>query len=172
MIHFVEITSDMVTAEELTKELRSLEDVTEADVASVGTNRVVGEVTSNDCIVCSIIMDSKTGYFVGPATTGADCQLNYKLFLNGEGIPGFLQSLHDKGILYKISEIAKMAPQRALTPKQERVLKSALELGYYEYPKRISTEELSRSLNLAPSTVSEMLRRAERRIISGYFKSA
>jgi len=109
---------------------------------------------------------------VGPATTEADCQLNYKLFLNGEGIPGFLQTLHDKGILDKISEIAKMTPERALTSKQERVLKSALELGYYDFPKRISTEELSKALSLAPSTISEILRRAERRIISGYFRSA
>ena len=170
--HFVEITSNKVNSEKLTTELRNLGDVTEADVASVGSNRVVGAVTSNDCTVCSLIMDSKTGYFVGPATTETDCQLNYKLFLNGEGIPGFLQSLHDKGVFYKISEIAKMAPQRALTPKQERVLKSALELGYYEYPKRISTEGLSKALHLAPSTISEMLRRAERRIISGYFQSA
>jgi predicted DNA binding protein len=170
--HFVEITSAKTSAENLTKELRRLGDVTDTDIASVGINRIVGAVTSNDCIVCSIIMDSKTGYFVGPATTEADCQLNYKLFLNGEGIPGFLQTLHDKGILYKISEIAKMAPERALTSKQERVLKSALELGYYDFPKRISTEDLSKALHLAPSTISEILRRAERRIISGYFKSA
>ncbi|MFI5421180.1 MAG: helix-turn-helix domain-containing protein [Nitrososphaerales archaeon] len=170
--HFVEITSDKTSAEDLTEQLHNLVDVTDSDVATVGENRIVGAVTSNDCKVCSIIMESRNGYFVGPATTETDCQLNYKLFLNGDGIPGFLQSLHDKGILYKISEIAKMTPERALTSKQERVLKSALELGYYDFPKRISTEDLSRTLHLAPSTISEILRRAERRIISGYFKSA
>ncbi len=170
--HFVEITSSKTSAEALTRELQKLEDVTATDVASVGLNRIVGAVTSNDCRVCSVIMESKTGYFVGPATTETDCQINYKLFLNGEGIPGFLQTLHDKGILYRISEIAKMTPERALTSKQERVLKSALEMGYYDFPKRISTEELSKALELAPSTISEILRRAERRIISGYFKSA
>ena len=170
--HFVEITSPKTNSENLTKELRRLGDVTDIDIASVGANRILGAVTSTDCRVCSIIMDSKTGCFMGPAFTEADCQLNYKLFLNGEGIPGFLQTLHDKGILYKISEIAKMTPEEALTSKQERVLKSALELGYYDFPKRISTEELSKALNLAPSTISEILRRAERRVITGYFKSA
>lgn len=170
--HFVEITSEKSTSDELTNEIQNLQDVTDTDLASIGTNRVVGAVTSNNCMVCSTIMESKTGYFVGPATTETDCQLNYRLFLNGEGIPGFLQSLHDKGIIYKISEIAKMTPERALTTKQERVLKSALELGYYDFPKRISTDELSKTLGLAPSTISEILRRAERRIITGYFKSA
>ena len=170
--HFVEITSNKVSAEDLTRELRRSVDVTESDIATVGANRVVGAVTSNDCTVCSLIMESKTGYFIGPATTEIDCQLSYKLFMSGEGIPGFLQSLHDNGVLYKISEIAKMTPARALTSKQERVLKSALEMGYYDYPKRVSTEDLSKALDLAPSTISEILRRAERRIISGYFKTA
>lgn len=167
--HFVEITSDEVSSEELKLKLRECRDVTASDVAAVGSNRLVGAVTSNDCIVCSMIVQSQTGYFIGPASTENDCQITYKLFMNGEGIPNFLQTLHTKGISYKIAEIAKMSAKRVLTSKQERVLKSALELGYYEYPKRISTEELSKSVGLAPSTVSEILRRAEKRIISGYF---
>lgn len=167
--HFVEITSDKLNAEELKKHLGKFGDVTESDVAIVGPNRLVGAVTSNDCIVCSLILQSQTGYFVGPASTESDCQITYKLFMNGEGIPNFLQALHTRGIIYKIAEISKMSTSRALTSKQEHVLKSALELGYYDYPKRVSTEELSKVVGLAPSTISEILRRAEKRIISGYF---
>ena len=167
--HFVEITSDKNNADELKKELKGCADVTDSDIAAVGSNRLVGAITSNDCVVCSLIIRSQNGYFIGPAATEGDCQLTYKLFMNGEGIPKFLQSLHDRGIDYKIADIAKMSTSRALTSKQERLLKSALELGYYEYPKRISTEELSKTIGLAPSTVSEILRRAEKRIISGYF---
>jgi predicted DNA binding protein len=167
--HFVEITSDKTNAEELKKQLRRYNDITGSDIAAVGANRLVGAITSNDCIVCSLIIRSQTGYFIGPAATEKDCQMTYKLFMNGEGIPKFLQSLHDRGIVYKIADIAKMSTSRALTSKQERVLKSALELGYYEYPKKISTEDLSKVVGLAPSTISEILRRAEKRIISGYF---
>ncbi|MDA4111594.1 MAG: helix-turn-helix domain-containing protein [Thaumarchaeota archaeon] len=170
--HFVEISSNKSSAEDLTKELRKSSDVIDSDIASVGANRIVGAVTSNDCVVCSIITESKTGYFLGPATTELDCQMSYKLFMSGEGIPGFLQTLHDKGVLYKISEIAKMTTSKALTTKQEHVLKTALELGYYDYPKRISTEDLSKTVGLATSTVSEILRRAERRIITGYFETS
>jgi predicted DNA binding protein len=170
--HFVEITSERVHAEELKKELRKCGDIVESDVATVGPNRLVGAVTSNDCKVCSLIMHSQTGYFIGPAATEKDCQMTYKLFMNGEAIPSFLQSLHEKEIVYKIAEISKMSSSRALTSKQERVLKSALELGYYDYPKRVSTEELSKAVGLAPSTISEILRRAEKRIISGYFEKS
>ena len=170
--HFVEITSEKVTAEHLRKDVSKLADVTDCDLASVGLNRLVGAVTSNDCLVCFLIMQSQSGHFVGPAVTESNCQITYRLFMSGEGIPNFLQSLHENGVVYKIGEIAKMSPTRALTPKQERVMKSALELGYYDYPKRISTEELSKAVGVSSSTVSEILRRAERRIISGYFEKS
>jgi hypothetical protein len=116
--HFVEITSEEVSAEEMKKQLGKYSDVTASDIATVGSNRLVGAVTSNDCVVCSLIVQSQTGYFIGPATTEDDCQLTYKLFMNGEGIPNFLQSLHERGIAYKIDEIAKMSTKRALTLKQ------------------------------------------------------
>ena len=169
--HFVDIVSDKVNAEDMIRELRQFSDVIESDLASVGSNRLVGAVTSNDCRVCPVIMDSKTGYFVGPAVSGHDGKMTYKLFMSGDAIPKFLQTLHSNGIEYKISEISKLSPKRALTPKQERVLKSALELGYYDYPKRVSTEKLAKDLGVAPSTVVEILRRAERRIIGGYFEN-
>lgn len=167
--HFVDIVSDQVSAEVLINELSRSPDVIESDVARVGSNRLVGAVTSKECKVCPIIMDSKTGYFIGPAVSNHDGQMSYTLFMSGDAIPRFLQALHSNDIEYKISEISKMSPKRALTAKQERVLKSALELGYYDFPKRVTTEELARVLSAAPSTVTEILRRAERRIISGYF---
>lgn len=169
--HFVDIVSDRVDAQKLIEELRNSPNVIQSDVAAVGSNRIVGAVTCKDCKVCSVIMDSKTGYFVGPAVSDHKAQMSYKLFMSGDSIPKFLQTLHTKGIDYKITEISKISSKRVLTPKQEKVLKSALELGYYDYPKRITTEQLAETLGSAASTVTEILRRAERRIISGYFNS-
>ncbi len=169
--HFVDIVSDKVDSQKLVEELRNSPSIVQSDVATVGSNRVVGAVTSRECKVCTVIMDSKSGYFVGPAVSEHDSQMSYKLFMGGDAIPKFLQILHTKGIDYKISDISKISAKRALTPKQEKVLKSALELGYYDFPKRISTEQLAKAVGSAPSTVTEILRRAERRIISGYFEA-
>lgn len=169
--HFVDAVSDETNADKLSKDIRDSADVISSELASVGTNRLVGAVTSKNCDVCSSIINSSSGYFVGPAVTMNDCRLSYKLFMDGDAIPTFLQTLHDKGVVYEISEIAKLSAKQKLTSKQERVLKSALELGYFDYPKRVSTEELSNGLGIAPSTLNEILRRAERRIIKVYFES-
>jgi hypothetical protein len=56
-----------------------------------------------------------------------------------------------------------------MTSRQEKVLRSALELGYYEYPKRINTEELANILKIRSSTLSEILRRAEKNVVSDHF---
>lgn len=169
--HFVDIVSEKVDSQKLIEEIRKSPSIVQSDVASVGSNRIVGAVTSKECKVCAVIMDSKAGYFVGPAVSDRNSQMSYKLFMGGDAIPKFLQTLHNKGIDYKISDISKISTRRALTPKQEKVLKSALDLGYYDYPKRISTEQLAETVGLAASTVTEILRRAERRIISGYFET-
>ena len=53
-----------------------------------------------------------------------------------------------------------------LTERQKEVITTAKESGYYEVPRRISTEELSQKLGISTATVLEHLRKAEHRIMS------
>jgi len=55
--------------------------------------------------------------------------------------------------------------QVALTERQEEVLGTALEQGYFEFPRKISLTNLSELVGVRPSTLSEILRSAERRIL-------
>jgi DNA-binding CsgD family transcriptional regulator len=52
-----------------------------------------------------------------------------------------------------------------LTPRQRQTLLTAYALGYYDVPRRISSDELSRHLKVDKSTLVEHLRKAERKII-------
>ena len=52
-----------------------------------------------------------------------------------------------------------------LTPRQRQMLLTAYALGYYDVPRRISSDELSRHLKVDKSTIVEHLRKAERKII-------
>jgi predicted DNA binding protein len=166
--HFVDITSEKKSAEELKKQLRRSRSVTESNVTSLGKRRVVGIVTSNNCKVGLIIMKSsrKAGLLgIASALTVNNSQMNYKLYMKGEGIPEFLRSLRKRGISYKIAEVERLFTHNLLGPKQKRVLKSALERGYFDHPKRISKELLSKKLGLRANSVSEVLGKAEKKII-------
>jgi HTH DNA binding domain len=168
--HLVDITSEKKSAKALTKQLRRSRSVIESNVTSAYRNRLVGDVTSNNCRVGLIIMKSnqKAGLLgIASASTVSHSLMNYKLYMKGGGIPEFLQSLHNGGISYKIFEIEKLFTLRTLSSKQKRVLKSALERGYFDNPKRISKELLSKKLGLQTSDVSETLRIAEEKIMRG-----
>ena len=76
--HFVDVVSDKTGAEKLGKDIRESSDVVSSEMASVGSNRLVGAVTSTDCYVCSSIINSNSGYFVGPAVTEGNCRVSYR----------------------------------------------------------------------------------------------
>jgi predicted DNA binding protein len=54
-----------------------------------------------------------------------------------------------------------------LTKKQAFALLTALARGYYEIPKKISTEEIAGSLKLPRTTYEEHLRKAESKVMKG-----
>ena len=52
-----------------------------------------------------------------------------------------------------------------LTPQQMRILRLAYVEGYYNVPRKISTEELAKLLKMEKGNVGEHLRRAEKNIM-------
>lgn len=57
-----------------------------------------------------------------------------------------------------------------LTPKEQTVVYTAYARGYYDVPRRTGLNELARELNLGISTLNEILRSAERKIIEAFIK--
>ncbi len=53
-----------------------------------------------------------------------------------------------------------------LTTRQREVVRTAVELGYYEVPRRATHEDIADELDCATSTIDEHLRKAESRVVS------
>ncbi|MEM0022686.1 MAG: helix-turn-helix domain-containing protein, partial [Archaeoglobaceae archaeon] len=60
--------------------------------------------------------------------------------------------------------------KESMTFREEEILRTALEKGFFDYPKRIKLEELAKIFNISPSTLSEILRRAQKKVLERYFK--
>jgi hypothetical protein len=56
-------------------------------------------------------------------------------------------------------------PGNGLTDRQHEALRIAYELGYFEIPRGASLEDIAAELDIAPSSVSERLRRAQTQLI-------
>lgn len=59
-----------------------------------------------------------------------------------------------------------------LTERQREVLSAALELGYYENPRRATHADVADALDASPATVGEHLRKVESRIFSQFTAGA
>ncbi len=67
----------------------------------------------------------------------------------------FTQAVFSEGDLLKV-----------LTDKQKEIIIEAKRRGYYEYPRRINTQELSEKLGISKATTVEHLRKAEIRLMN------
>jgi predicted DNA binding protein len=64
------------------------------------------------------------------------------------------------------AKFSPSSPLRGLTDKQRKVLLTAFKLGYYDPPRRISSRELGKKLNIRSSTLTIHLIKAERRVLT------
>lgn len=71
--------------------------------------------------------------------------------------------------LHDITHVRTLAP--LLTSAQHRALSRAFEAGYYTVPKKVTLTELAASLGTSQASLSELLRRAEARIIARYMQA-
>ena len=84
-------------------------------------------------------------------------------------VSGFLSRLETDGVKFQLLKKKVLNRRGDITSRQEYVVKTALDLGFFDYPKKVNLEGLSRRLNVSYVTLAEILRRAEKNIISSYF---
>ncbi len=92
-------------------------------------------------------------------------------FLGSEKqIKEFMEKIDALGVHYRVvlladANFSPISPLSQLTEKQQEVLLAAYKWGYYDIPRKITSQELASKLGLGDSTVVEHLRKAEQRLI-------
>jgi predicted DNA binding protein len=89
---------------------------------------------------------------------------------NEENLKRILDLFKNIGKVTKISFVKPIFNEETilsyLTDKQREILIEAKKNGYYNYPRKINSEELSKKIGLSKPTVIQHLRKAEDRIVS------
>jgi predicted DNA binding protein len=111
------------------------------------------------CMTCPFLTLPRNGYT--PWTI---------LIPSSKSLKHFINELEKKGINTQIISSRKISLE-PLTPREIEILKTAYNLGYYNYPRSISFNELAKKLGIVPSTLSEALRKAEKKLILSYMRN-
>lgn len=88
-----------------------------------------------------------------------------------EQIKSFFDNLGKSGVRYRVVSLtdAKFSPDsplNRLTEKQRQAIVSAYKYGYFDAPRKISSEQLAKKLGLVKSTLTIHLRRAEHHLLA------
>lgn len=134
-----------------------------------GNGGVLVMLVMDSPVYCEIARDSGVLCSSCPfnATDFSEC--NWKLLVSdANALRTSLDMLKELGIRAETNEVSCAKYEDALTSRQREVLIAAVNSGYFEFPRRIGLHELAQRLSIRPSTLSEILRRAEGKMTKYY----
>ncbi|MEE8400950.1 MAG: helix-turn-helix domain-containing protein, partial [Candidatus Hydrothermarchaeaceae archaeon] len=71
---------------------------------------------------------------------------------------------------FRIKKVGKVDSAEILTQKEDEIVREAICRGYFDTPKRAGVRELAKEFAISISTLSEILRKGQKKILLSYFK--
>jgi predicted DNA binding protein len=118
--------------------------------------------------ICQAVIDSGAFCLSCPYSR-SDGDGKWRLLVkDSEQLKMLLAKLEDQAIMASIGELSEVKGGDRLTSRQSEILAKAISLGYFEFPRRFSLTELSKQVGIKPSTLSQVLRSAEEKVLTKY----
>ncbi|QLH77134.1 helix-turn-helix domain-containing protein [Halosimplex rubrum] len=155
-------------------ELVALDEIEETTVLGETSEKVVYKLTVDIDESVSAAFDPERidGAPVEPTTITPEGWHERKVFTDFEAFTEFRESCEDNGISFDLLSMtpdpsqADEVSQDGLTDRQREALTLAISRGYYESPRQVTTEALAEEMGISQPSLSGLLRRAERRVLT------
>lgn len=139
----------------------------ECSIIRTGNGQYLATILNVNCKLARVASDS--GCFITSAIPLNDDIIEWIVIApNKTLIKNLINRMRDGGYYVSSLYSAELEYSYSLTPRQEEVVRYAFENGYYEVPKRITTEDLCDMFKCSKSTMSVLIRDAEKNIIKYY----
>jgi hypothetical protein len=100
-----------------------------------------------------------------------DGTVTWDLTAPRDRLSALADQLENFDISYRVEYVREEpSDETLLTDRQRRIVTAALEAGYYDTPRETSLTDLADELDIAKSTASETLHRAEEKIIKDFLE--
>ena len=172
MIELIEVTSH-VAVKDVLRLISAEPNILYTSFTVFDKHRASGIIVTKTSPVCRA-MSSMMGFctncaMVAAPGDGEDLATKWQVVFPGKiSVKSFMAELRREGIDAKVTEVGKLTGNHSLTYEQERAIGLAEEDGYFKFPRATSLKELSDKLGISPSTLDEVLRRAEGKIVADH----
>lgn len=166
--NLVDIKAD---AEHLALVLEDMEanpTVSDIDLDQVGPGTLRGAVTSNVCLGCCTLVSSET-FLVGVKMDEEGIILQRIITKDREMVRQSIAKLEALGHTVTLEKLTTLKVDMYMTGYQEDVLMIAYERGYFDSPRRTDLKELSALFGVSIATMSEIIRKAQRKVLAEHF---
>ncbi|NOQ54311.1 MAG: hypothetical protein GQ558_06880 [Thermoplasmata archaeon] len=166
----VEINLREEDADAVIEFIKDFEHVVNVEITERHKGRLLAIVEVRDCPGCISLATSDV--FLLSAHTTEDKRIEWKVaFSNREELDKLIWDMQSTGSDVELVRVSNAIDDGLrLTDRQLKIVEVAFKRGYYDYPKRISIRELARIFGVSTATVSEILRRGQRKIIKEHFE--
>jgi predicted DNA binding protein len=158
--------------EDLNKVMESMKtspNVFNVDITPIERGKALAIFTTTKCIVCRLL--ANTDCFLTASTSTKDGRMQWTLLIS-EKVPlqQLVANLERHGAEPKLVSLTEIGDKDALTARQEQITRMAFERGYFDFPRSVGLRQLAKIFGVSTSTLSEILRKGQRRIMTRYFK--
>lgn len=170
-LNLVRIIVDPAHLVDVLRLVRADRGVTTVDLREVARGTLKGVLGSRDCIDCLRIVERDA--FVVEARMDRPGRMLQRIVASDRGaVRRIIERLEARGHEVELQKLSSVDVDELLTRRQEDLVALAWEQGYFDRPRRTSLRDLARELDVSISTISELLRKAQWKIMSERFGAA
>ena len=167
--NLVEIGFQADQEDHVRRDLETNPTVDSLDLDTVESGILKGIVTTNVCLGCCRMVGSET-FLVGVKMDEEGCIHQRIISKDRETVRQAMAKVEALGHDVTLEKLTTLEPDMYMTGYQEDVLMIAYERGYFDSPRKTNLKELSSMFGVSIATMSEILRKAQRKVMAQHFK--
>lgn len=163
----VEFSLDSATKGAIEEELAKHPDVGDVRFFEETSSTVLATLKLKRWLVLTSI--HRANCYIQGALTRKEGAIEWRLMVMDEiALRKVIEDLVREGCKVKLVRKSRINEAKLLTARQETIVEKALEMGYFDYPRRVTGRELARRLNISQSTLYETLQDSQRKVLEVY----
>lgn len=164
-VGLLEITSSDLPA--VVGAMDDREDIVRLDLQQASEEAVLVEFETTEPLLLFSIQES--GLPLELPFTIRDGEATVDITASRDRLSTFTAQLQAFGMDFDVEYVRELVDSESLlTDRQQELLDTAVEAGYYDTPRECSLTELAEEVGVAKSTASEVLHRTEEKIVKQY----